>query len=52
MVLPALWALYEYLLLTGGLGEEPTAQGRHLLGLAVALFVIVQVNWAGVFYAL
>jgi len=51
MVLLALWALYEYLLLTGRLGEEPTAQGRHLLGLAVALFVIVQVNWVGVFYA-
>jgi len=51
MVLPALWALYEYLRLTGGLGDVPTAQGRHLIGLAVALFVIVQVNWAGVFYA-
>ena len=42
MVLLALWALYEYLLLTGGLGEEPAAQGRHLLGLAIALCVIVQ----------
>ena len=42
MVLPALWALYEYLLLTGRLGEEPAAQGRHLLGLAIALCVIVQ----------
>jgi len=51
MVLLSLWALYEYLLLTGRLGEEPAAKGRHLLGLAVALFVLVQVNWAGVFYA-
>jgi len=42
MVLLALWALYGYLLLTGRLGDVPAAQGRHLLGLAVALFVIVQ----------
>jgi len=42
MVLLGLWALYEYLRLTGRLGEEPAARGRHLLGLAVALFVLVQ----------
>jgi len=57
MVVLGLWALYEYLLLTGRLGEEPTGRRRHLLGLvrqvglAVALFVLVQVNWVGVFYA-
>jgi len=51
MVLLALWALYEYLLLTGRLGDVPRAQGPHMLGLAVALFVLVQVNWVGVFYA-
>jgi 4-amino-4-deoxy-L-arabinose transferase-like glycosyltransferase len=51
MVVLSLWALYRYLLLTGRLGNGPEAKRRHLLELAVALFLLVQYNWVGIFYA-
>jgi 4-amino-4-deoxy-L-arabinose transferase-like glycosyltransferase len=51
MVLLALWALHRYLLLTGRLADRPAAQPCHLLELAIALFLVVQFNWVGIFYA-
>jgi 4-amino-4-deoxy-L-arabinose transferase-like glycosyltransferase len=51
MVLLSLWALHRYLLLTGRLADRPAAQPRHLAELAIALFLIVQFNWIGIFYA-
>lgn len=50
-VLTALWALYRYLILTGNLKDGPQPCKRHFYELAVALFLTIQLAWAGVFYA-
>lgn len=47
-----LWALCRYLQLTGWLTGGLDARPRHLIELGIALFLIVQLNWAGIFYAL
>jgi hypothetical protein len=51
MVVLGLWALYRYLLLTGRLDNGPAAQSRYVVELAAALFLVVQLNWIGIFYA-
>lgn len=52
LVLLSQWALWRYLLLIGRLGEESRSGLRHCLELAVALFLLTQLSWVGVFYAL
>jgi hypothetical protein len=52
MLLLGLWAFYRYLQLTGRLGGGLGRRSRHLIELAVSLFLLVQLNWAGIFYAL
>jgi len=52
LILLSLWALWRYLLLIRELGEESRSKVRHGLELAAALFVLIQLSWAGVFYAL
>jgi hypothetical protein len=51
MVLPGLWALYRHLQLTGRVSGAPTSQKRHLVEVGIALFLLVQASWVGVFYA-
>jgi 4-amino-4-deoxy-L-arabinose transferase-like glycosyltransferase len=51
MIVLTLWAFYRYLLLTGHLGNSVEAKPRHLCELGVALFLLVQYNWIGIFYA-
>jgi len=51
MTLIGLWALWRYLLLTGQIGDGHKPKRRHFLELTVALFLMVQLGWAGVFYA-
>jgi hypothetical protein len=52
MLLLGLWAFCRYLQLAGRLGGELGGRSRHLIELAISLFLLVQLNWAGIFYAL
>lgn len=52
LVLLVLWALWRYLLLIGRFGDESGGKLRHAVELAVALFLLIQLSWVGVFYAL
>ena len=52
LVLLVLWALCRYLLLIGRFGDESGGKLRHAVELAVALFLLIQLSWVGVFYAL
>ena len=47
----ALLAFWFYLVLLGGLPNHPP-QKRHLWGLAITLFLMLQFSWSGFFYAL
>ena len=51
MAVLSLWALYRYLELIGRLGQTHRLKVRHLLELALALFLMIQLDWVGVFYA-
>lgn len=51
MIVLSLWVFYRYLLLTDHLGNGVGAKPRHLFELGVALFLLVQYNWVGIFYA-
>ena len=51
LVLAGLWALWRYLLLIGRLQSASRPRRRYILELAVALFLVVQLSWVGVFYA-
>lgn len=51
MVLLGLWGLYRYLQLMGRLDGGAEHQRRHLIELGIALFLLVQWNWVGIFYA-
>jgi hypothetical protein len=52
MILLSLWALYQYLGVTGRWADASTPGRRRLLGLGMALFLLPQVNWVGAFYDL
>lgn len=47
----AVAAFWFYLVLIGGLRDGPVAKRRHLVGLAVMLFLMGQFSWSGFFYA-
>ena len=51
ILLMSLWALYRYLALTGRLQDAPQPRKRHYLELAVALLLMIQLGWSGVFPA-
>jgi len=51
IMLSSLWALYRYLTLTGRLADAPKPKTQHLFELALALFLVIQLGWAGVFPA-
>ncbi|MFC1675663.1 ArnT family glycosyltransferase [Planctomycetota bacterium] len=43
-------AIYCYLVLIGSLSDGPQPKVWHKVGLAAALFLMLQINWAGFFY--
>ncbi|MCK4628763.1 MAG: glycosyltransferase family 39 protein [Sedimentisphaerales bacterium] len=45
------WALWRYLILIESLSDGPSPKTRHLVEFAIALFLMVQLNWSGLFYA-
>jgi len=45
------WALWRYLVLIESLSDGPTPRTRHLVEFAIALFLMVQLSWSGLFYA-
>ena len=45
------WALWRYLVLIGSLSDGPSPKTRHLVEFAITLFLMVQLNWSGLFYA-
>ena len=45
------WALWRYLVLIGSLSDGPSPKTRHLVEFAIALFLMVQLSWLGLFYA-
>ncbi|MCK5271080.1 MAG: hypothetical protein KAJ52_00835 [Sedimentisphaerales bacterium] len=45
------WALWRYLVLIGSLSDGPSPKTRHLVEFAIALFLMVQLSWSGLFYA-
>ena len=47
-VLLAIWC---YAVLIGGVPGGPTAKARHIWGLAICLFMALQFDWSGFFYA-
>ena len=49
ILLMSLWALYRYLALSGRLPDAPSPRMRHYFELALALFVMIQLGWTGVF---
>ena len=50
-IMTGIWALYRYLLLTGQLQDSQKPRKRYFIELAIALFLMIQLNWIGVFYA-
>jgi len=45
------WALWRYLVLIGSLNDGPSPKTRHLVEFAIALFLMVQLSWSGLFCA-
>lgn len=48
----SLIALWCYLALIRGIPDGPTPKNRHMWGLAISLFLMLQFSWSGFFYAL
>ena len=47
----ALWAVWCYLICIKGLLHGPQRSTRHVVGLALSLFMMIQLGWPGFFYA-
>ena len=47
-----LWAVWNYLVVTGGLERGPQPKRFHKICLAVCLFMALQLSWEGFFFAL
>ncbi|HUU58056.1 MAG TPA: glycosyltransferase family 39 protein [Phycisphaerae bacterium] len=50
--LAAVLAVWWYFVLIGAITDGPQPKKRHLAGLGIALFVLLQISWSGFFYAL
>ena len=48
----SLWAIWNYLVLTGNIDDGPEPKRLHKVCLAFCLFMILQLSWEGFFFAL
>lgn len=46
-----LWAIWNYLVLIKSLDPAPEPKKRHMIFLAISLFMMMQISWEGFFFA-